>query len=288
MSLHRLPLPLPLPRLAPLAFAAALASALPACASSDGAGSLDAASAAMVADSQEIDDFDDTADLAIEEPLSGAAEGAEVTVTLDAAGAAEASKTNAGTFFKPAGCLVTTVAGNVVTRVFSDCTGPYGYVHLTGTITSTWSKITDGVSVKHEAKEFLVNGAVIDHVVTVAYTRAGGVYQKTRHASSNGITARGHAITHAADFVTKYDAITKCLARDGAGQTTIAGRALSRTVTGYQRCGIGSGGCPKGGQIVLKRDARTVEIDFPGGAFMDVKIDGGAAIRRPLLCRELA
>lgn len=277
-----------LPRLAPLALLSALALVAPACASSSPTEGLDAASAAMITDGQDIDDLEESAELAVEEPLSGAAEGGEVAVTLDAAGAAAASKTNLGVFFKPAGCIVSTLAGNVVTHVFSDCTGPYGYVHLTGTVTSTWSKIASGVSVKHEATGFRVNGAVIDHAVTIDYTRAAGVYTKTRHGVSSGTTAAGRAITHSADYVTTYDANTKCLTRDGAGQTTIGGRALSRSITGYQRCGIGAGGCPKSGTVVLKRDARTLELAFPGGAFVDIKIDGGAAIRRPLLCRPLA
>jgi hypothetical protein len=253
---------------------------------------IDAASAALVVDSQDTDDHEQTTELGLEDPLSGAATaGGEVDVTLDAPAAATAARTNPGVFFQPAGCLTSTIAGNVVTHVFTDCTGPYGLVHLSGTVTSTWSKIAGGVEVVHQTTGFHIDGATVDHTVTIDYTRAAGVYTKTRHGTSSGTTAKRRAIAHQADYVTTYDPSSRCLTRNGASQTTIGGLQLSRTIAGYVRCGIGLGGCPKGGKYVLKRiapAARSIELDFPGGAVVDIKIDGGAVIERPLLCRPLA
>lgn len=290
MSLLRPSRSLSLVALSALSIAAAAASVTVGCAGHDANERIDAESAALVADNQDTDDHEQTTELGLEDPLSGAATGAEVDVTLDAPAAATAAKTNPGVFFQPAGCLTSTLAGNVVTHVFNDCTGPYGLVHLTGTVTSTWSKVAAGVEVVHQATGFRINGATVDHAVTIDYTRAAGVYTKTRHGTSSGTTAKGRAIAHQADYVTTYDATSRCLTRDGASQTTIGGARLSRTIEGYVRCGIGLGGCPKSGKYVLTRTApvaRSIELDFPGGAVVDIKIDGGAVIQRPLVCRPL-
>ena len=291
MSLHR-------PSRFSLSLASACAFALAATGTAGCAGhaasseAIDAESAALVVDDQDTDDHEQTTELGIEEPLSGVSvAGGELDLTLDAPAAASAAKTNPGVFFQPAGCLTSTVAGNVVTHVFDDCTGPYGLVHLSGTVTSTWSKIAGGVEVVHQTTGFHIDGAVVDHTVTIDYTRlpAGtGVYTKTRHGTSSGTTKNGRAITHQADYVTTWDPASRCLTRNGSSDTTIGGAEFSRTITDYVRCGVGLGGCPKSGKYLLTRRARSIELDFPGGALVDVKIDGGATIERPLVCRPLA
>jgi len=244
---------------------------------------LDAESAALVDDSAESDDTEADVEAGIEDPLSGASEAGEVNVS-DPMVAATAGKTNPGIFFKPAGCIVSTLSGAVVTHVFTNCTGPYGLTSFNGTITSTWSKIANGVSVKHETTGFKINGATIDHTVTIDYTKVGSVYTKTRHGSSSGTTAKGRAITHKADYVTTYDASTTCIKRDGASNTTIGGREFSRSIKDYERCGVGLGGCPKDGTFTLTRAKLSLTLDFPGGAKVDITING-KKYERPLLCR---
>jgi hypothetical protein len=244
---------------------------------------LDSESAALVDDSAEVDETEGDVELGVEEPLSGAAEGGEVSVA-DLATATSAGHTNPGIFFKPAGCIVSTLSGVVVTHVFTNCTGPYGLTSFNGTVTSIWSKIANGVSVKHEAKGFKINGATIDHTVTIDYTKVGSVYTKTRHGASTGSTAKGRPITHKADYVTTYDPSTTCLTRDGSSDTTIGGREFSRSIKGYERCGIGLGGCPKSGTFTLTRAKLSLELDFPGGAMVDIVLNG-RTYKRPLLCR---
>lgn len=39
---------------------------------------------------------------------------------------------NSGSFFQPAGCVVTQRAGATVAYTFTNCTGPYGLVNLNG------------------------------------------------------------------------------------------------------------------------------------------------------------
>jgi hypothetical protein len=247
---------------------------------------LDSESAALVDDSMEVDDSETTVESGLEESLSGAtAEGAELDLTLDATTAAEAGRTNPGIFFKPAGCIVSTRAGNVITHTFTNCTGPNGYVGFNGVVTSTWSKITNGFEVVHATTGFKINGATINHTVTIDYTRVAGVYTRTRKGSTTGTTASGKPITHSADYVVTYDPAGSCITRNGASSTTIGDRAFSRSIKGWVRCGVGALGCPKSGTFTLTRGTRlNLVLEFPGGAVVDITING-KKYRRPLLCK---
>jgi hypothetical protein len=245
---------------------------------------------ALVEDSGEIDDLDAETELGLEEPASGAPladPGAPpLDGTTNGAGAAANSKTNIGLFFKPAGCIVSTVTGNVVTHVFTNCTGPQGYTSFNGTVVSTWSLSAGKLSVKHVAQGFRINGATVDHTVTVDYTKQGTVYTKHRVGETTGITKAGKPITHHADYTTTYDTAARCITRDGSSETTVGNRGVSRTIAGYKRCGIGSLGCPDSGVYTVTRKALnlTIKIEFPGGATMKVTLPGGRVVTVPLLC----
>jgi len=247
---------------------------------------LDSESAALVDDSMEVDDTETTVESGMEESLSGAAsEGAQLDLSVDVSAAADAARTNPGIFFKPAGCIVSTRAANVITHVFTNCTGPNGWVGFNGTVTSTWTKIANGFEVVHSTTGFKINGATINHTVTIDYTKVDGVYTKTRKGSTTGTTAAGKAITHSADYVTTYDPTGSCVTRNGASSTTIGDRAFSRSIKGWVRCGVGALGCPKSGTFELKRGTRLdLILEFPGGAEVDITING-KKFRRPLLCK---
>ncbi|MGZ3419149.1 MAG: hypothetical protein ACXWUG_04985 [Polyangiales bacterium] len=245
---------------------------------------LDSDSAALVSDNSEVDETEGSVESGLEEPLSGAIEGGEVDVTAtDPVTVAESARTNPGIFFKPAGCIVSTRSGNVVTHVFTNCTGPYGLTSFNGTVTSTWSKIAGGFQVVHVAKGFQINGATVDHTATIAYTKADGVYTRTRKGSLTGTTAKGRAITHSADYVTTWDPTAKCITRNGSSDTTIGLREFSRSITGYERCGVGYLGCPKSGTVELKRPRIDVKLSFPGGPAVDIEVNGHD-FHRDLVC----
>ena len=247
---------------------------------------LDSEAAALVSDSAEADDTEESLEVGVEETLSGAAPGAEVSGD-DGDGLADKARLNAGLHFKPAGCIVSTRALNVVTHVFTNCTGPYGLVSYNGTVTSTWTKIANGAQVVHATTGFKINGATVDHNVTIQYTKLAGVYTRTRKGLLTGTTGKGHAIKHTADYVMHFDASTRCITRDGSSQTTVGARAWSRSIAGFERCGIGLGGCPKSGTITLDTPKRDVTLSFPGGAEVDITVDG-KKFRRALFCNASA
>ncbi len=245
---------------------------------------LDAAAAALVDDNSETDDTESDVEEGIEEPLSGATVGGEVELAAaDADAVAEKARTNPGVWFKPAGCIVSTRAANVVTHVFTNCTGPYGLASFNGTVVSTWTKVENGYQVAHAAKAFAINGATIDHSVTVKYTKVAGVYTKTRKGASSGTTAQGRAIDHDADYVTTWDPASRCITRNGSSSTTIGLREYSRSIKDYVRCGVGLGGCPKSGTVTLTRPRVQAELSFPGGPAVDITVNG-RKLRRALVC----
>ncbi|MBK7397943.1 MAG: hypothetical protein IPJ34_17005 [Myxococcales bacterium] len=253
------------------------------CAGKDASSTLSAEGQALVEDDAEASSSESDLESGLEEPLSGAAEGGEVDLTATADTVAESGRKNPGIFFQPAGCIVSTRAANVVTHVFTSCTGPYGMTTFNGTVTSTWSKIDSGVQVAHSTKGFQINGATVDHDVTIKYTKVGGVYTRTRSGKSSGKTAKGRTIAHDADYVTVYDATSRCIKRDGSSSTTIGGAAFSRSIKGYERCGIGRLGCPKGGTFTLTRPKLSLVIQFLGGTRYDVVFNGDT-YERNLIC----
>jgi hypothetical protein len=254
-------------------------------------GNLATDEALLVSDNSEAQDTDDTMESGVEEPLSGAdptdpgtpADGADDATLL------AKIKTNPGKWFKPAGCITTTLAGNVATHVFNSCSGPYGLANFTGTVTSTYVRGNGTLTITHEASGFKANGAEISGKRVVVYTRNGAVVTKHRTGDWTGTTKNGKAFTHTADFTATWDSAAKCITRDGSAQTTIAAREFSHSITGYKRCGIGDLGCPESGTIVLERTkasgvSASVTIEFLGGREYTVTGPKGGKVTRALVC----
>jgi len=257
-------------------------------ASSDGALGTDEAQ--LVDDNSEAQDQDDSMESGVEEPLSGSDPADPGSPAQGADGAAVAGnvKTNLGKWFKPAGCITTTLAGNVATHVFKGCTGPYGFVNFDGTVTTTYELANGALTITFEATGFKANGAEISGKRVVVYTKTGGVVTKHRTGNWTGTTKNGKAFSHTADFTATWDPAAKCVTRDGSAQTMIAARELSLTIAGYKRCGIGSLGCPQSGEIVLERTkggtSASVTIDFLGGREFTVTGPKGNKVTRQLVC----
>ena len=254
-------------------------------------GNLGTDEAQLVADNSEAQDTDDTMESGVEEPLSGAdptdpgnpADGADDATLL------AKIKTNPGKWFKPAGCITTTLAGNVATHLFNGCSGPYGLANFTGTVTSTYVRGNGTLTITHEASGFKANGAEISGKRVVVYTRNGAVITKHRTGDWTGTTKNGKAFSHTADFTATWDSAAKCITRDGSAQTTIAAREFSHSISGYKRCGIGDLGCPESGTIVLERTkasgvSASVTIEFLGGSEYTVTGPKGGKVTRALAC----
>jgi hypothetical protein len=256
----------------------------------DDDGSLATTEQQLVEDDSEASATDDDVEAGLDEPLSGA-EVEDPAAPPDAATEAdmmERVRKNPGRFFRPAGCITTTIAGNVATHVFKDCTGPYQMAKFNGTVTSTWVREEGKLTVTHEAEGFTINGAQISGKRVVVYTRSGSVITKTRTGSWTGTTAKGNPISHEASFVSTYDMAAKCVTRDGTAKTSLAKRSFERTVDEYKRCGIGRLGCPESGKVVLTRtkegESLSLTLEFLGGRDVRVTRPNGTEATRSLVC----
>lgn len=245
----------------------------------------------LVADNEEAEQVEEDSEAGLDEPLSGAeqADPGSPADATDEAAFMEKVKTNPGRWFKPAGCITTTIAGNVATHVFKDCTGPYGLASFNGTVTSTYVRGSGSLTITHEASGFAINGATVSGKRVVVYSKSGTVITKKRTGSWSGTTKRGKAFSHDADFTVTWDPAAKCVTRDGSASTTVGAREFSRTIDGYKRCGIGNLGCPESGKIVLSRtkgdQTASVTIEFLGGRQYTVTGSGGRTAKGVLVCR---
>jgi hypothetical protein len=176
-----------------------------------------------------------------------------------------------------------------VRHVFKKCRGPWDLAELDGTVTTTYERDDNKLTVTHTAEGFTANGASISGSRVVVYTREGSVITKNRTGNWTGKTAKGKDISHQASFLTTYDLATKCISRDGSATTTVGGRSFERTVDDFKRCGIGRGGCPVSGKITLTRTkaetSLSLSVEFLGGRDFRVTRPSGKQVSRQLLCR---
>ena len=99
------------------------------------------------------------------------------TSGTEGAGSANAAAVMAGaqakTFWQPAGCVTATQVNNVVTYQLSDCTGPYGLVHVSGSVVVTYGADASGIHADAVANNLAVNGATMNLDSHADYTVNG-------------------------------------------------------------------------------------------------------------------
>src|SRR5689334_8165169 len=106
------------------------------CGGTDAGSSSDTAQASAALDSNDST----TTESAL---LVASTDGTETSASAnDAAGTAAV---RARATFQHSTCVTATAAGNVVTYVLKDCSGPWGLVHATGTVVVTYTKQADGI-----------------------------------------------------------------------------------------------------------------------------------------------
>ncbi len=188
-------------------------------------------------------------------PLSGA------QMTLSAA---VASQADVAKYAQPAGCLTTSVAGNVVTYTFDHCTGPWGLVKVTGQETATFSPGDAGAVVVDLASQSLeADGIPIEHDAHVTISFQAGVRQVTWLGSYAGTTAKGRKVKHSSDLTLLADA-NQCFTLKGTTDTTIGLRGLSVQYEGLERCGARTS-CPTGTVVATGKLSRMrVTLTFDG------------------------
>jgi len=246
----------------------------------------------LVEDNDAVEENDQDAEAGLEDPLSGAdptnpgtpAEGTTLEELMDKV------RGNPGKWFKPAGCITTTVEGNVAKHAFKGCKGPWGLAEFEGSVTSTYVREGGVLTITHEASGFSLNGASVSGKRVIVYSKSGNVVTKHRTGTWSGTTKNGKEFSHDADFTATWDPVARCVTRDGSASTQVGGRELTRSIAGYKRCGIGNLGCPESGTITLTRTKgdreATVTLQFTGGRNYVLKRRSGREVTGVLVCRD--
>ncbi|PZR06579.1 MAG: hypothetical protein DI536_29920 [Archangium gephyra] len=193
---------------------------------------------------------------------------------------AAAAETRVKANMQPSSCLTTTTAGATTTYVFNNCTGRYGLVTMTGTVTATYSRpSSDVVRVLIESTGFKANDATLNLKATVDATQQGSVKRAEIASETSGTGPRGNTVSREGDYTVTWDEATECITLDG---TTGSTRVTSTTVSGFRKC---KAQCPSSGTIVHSgARGREVTLTYDGSANAAWSTSGGRSGTVALRC----
>jgi len=206
------------------------------------------------------------------------------------AGQAATTATAARAFFT-AGCLRTRVDAAQKTAVhdLTDCGGPWGLVHVTGTVTLIYESVTtpDGrpaLRVDVSGTGLKLNRSIADYNATAVIAADGLAREMHWTGHIAGTTARGRAYTRDADWTVRWTAGEPCIALDGTATGTVMNRTIQTTVSDYRRC---KNDCPAAGGRIVVQNTRTsaeVSIDYDGGDSATFTEANGRTVHIALAC----
>ncbi len=188
------------------------------------------------------------------------------TVPGGARAQAAAAAARAAAVYRPPRCVQATAAGTALTYDFTDCTGPVGMTHVSGTLTVTYGVTAAGGLTVHAASTGLrVDGGTFDLDSDAGYTATATGYSLVVQSRSGGVGPRGVHISRAGEYTAAWEPGGQCLTLDGAWVTRVGARTSATRVVALRRCG---GHCPQpGGTVTYANGAagEAVTITFPGG-----------------------
>lgn len=178
-------------------------------------------------------------------------------------------KNPAGGFYT-AGCLVEDILSSdaSATFTFSNCTGPYGLVQLSGVVKVTWTEVSaTELDLVFTSSNFKVNQATISSwTANARVTSQGEKRTMDWSAQLEGTTGGGRAFTRSNDKTIQWTAGASCLTINGTSTGTVTGLDLKTTVTSYSRC---ENACPAAGSDITIEDlttGATVDLEYLGGS----------------------
>ncbi len=163
-------------------------------------------------------------------------------------------------FYQPTGCLTVTndTVAQQATYVFNGCTGPYGLVKVTGTVTLGYSSSgPDQLTLDYSATGLQVNGSVVDWSATAGITASGNDRDMIWDGQFSGTTAHARAIHRTNHKEFKWTVGQLCLSVAGSSDGTVTGRELKTDVVAYSQC---AGSCPQSGSEIKVTDVVAKQI----------------------------
>jgi hypothetical protein len=182
---------------------------------------------------------------------------------------------------------------DVAIVTLTDCTGPFGLVHVDGEETVTFG--AGGGGALHLAVEGMgltVNGRPVSFSASADVTFPTAT---TRNMVWQGAWTRadeaGDTVDHRSDLQISVDLQSRCTTADGSAMTTVADRGVETSIAGYALCrdlATGGAGCPTGTVTHTGRaSGRTVTVRFDGSDVAHVTGSGGNTFSVDLICAPL-
>jgi hypothetical protein len=178
--------------------------------------------------------------------------------------AAQSAASTIGTFYKPTGCATAVVSGETVNLTLANCTGPFGLLHMSGTVAIAFSRAADGLHAAATGRGLSINGASVDLDVQSVYTLSNGVKQLVLTTNALGTSAHGITLSRSGQYTVTWDSAMGCLGLAGNWSTTVAGVTWMTDAMGYRRC---QAQCPAAGGSIAWTGARS-------GLSLTVHFDG--------------
>jgi hypothetical protein len=192
-----------------------------------------------------------------------------------------------------AGCVTkSATSANVVTITFTDCTGPFGLVHINGEETVTFSAGPNGaLQASLEGVNLTANGKPITQSAIAIITFPTST---TRSVAWTGSWQRtddlGDVVQHTSSLTITADLTTGCRTASGTGKTMVAARQVDTTITNLELCHTAAGieGCPSGSvDFDGVTSGKTVEVQFNGTDEAEVTGPRGNTFEVPLVCTAI-
>ena len=229
-------------------------------------------------------DSTDTADV-VSGLTSVSSDGVDVSASgLTGEQAATAAAASAGSKFILPACLTKSVTGNVATYTLNSCSGPYGLVLVTGTLTATYTVAVAGgtptVNVNLVGTGIKVNGMTVDVATTAKISGPSTNRTASVTSTSKATTMRGNSITHAGQYDATWDGM--CMTLSGSFATQTMNNSYATVITGYKKC---LNACPTQGTVTFTNLSNTLTITYSGGKQAKLVVNGGAQQTINLLCQ---
>lgn len=193
----------------------------------------------------------------------------------------------------PSGCTTRTrdaTDAELVHVTFTDCTGPFGLLHLDGGEDVTFGPGTGGaLQVALAGVNLTGSGRSISFSATASVTFPSAT---TREVVWEGNWSRtndsGNVVIHSEDLKIADDLLAGCRTADGTAMTTVAGRQVDSSVRGYTVCHdllTGAEGCPSGSVVHTgEPSGKVVTIDFDASDVAGVTGPSGDTFDVSLVC----
>lgn len=179
----------------------------------------------------------------------------------------------------PAGCVVETqdVATKTNTYVFTNCTGPWGFSKLNGTVQVTYSSTgPDNLTLNFSASNFDLNRATINSwTASAVITASGNDRDMVWNGTFSGTTGSGREFNRVNAKDIKWTVGQQCISIDGQSTGDVTGKNLTTKIITYQRC---AAECPEANSeinIQNNDNGNDVDIKFLGGTKADVTLTSG-------------